>query len=77
MGSLLGRAFFSAFMCHLENIWSENRPSQFKPAVYRRYVDDTFLVFCSTEHIEKLKKYLVSQHKNISFTSGAEVNGSL
>ena len=43
----------------------------------RRYVDDTFLLFCSAEHVEKLKKYLNKQHENNSFTSEVEQNGPL
>ena len=31
----------------------------------------------STEHVKKFKKYLNKQHKNISFTSEMEQNGSL
>ena len=40
-------------------------------------VDNTFLLFRSTEHVEKFKKYLNKQHKNIYFTSEMEQNGSL
>ena len=36
------------FMCHFENIWLENC---FKPIVYRRFVDDTILLFRSKEHV--------------------------
>lgn len=27
--------------------------TEFKPVVYRRFVDDTFLLFRSAEHVEK------------------------
>ena len=67
----------NVFMCHFENMWLENCPTQFKPVLYRIYVDNTFLLFRSTEHVEKLKKYLNRQHKNIAFTSEMEQNGSL
>ena len=40
-------------------------------------MDDTFLLFCSTEHVEKFKKYLNKQHKKTSFTSEMKQNGSL
>ena len=33
---------------------------------------NTFLFFHSTEHIEKFKRYLNKQHKNIAFTSEME-----
>ena len=45
MGSPLGPTLANVFMCHFENIWLENCPSHFKPIVYRRFVDDTFLLF--------------------------------
>ena len=53
MGSPLGIKLANIFMCHFENIWLENRPAQFKSAVCRRSVDDTFLLFPSSEGAEK------------------------
>ena len=77
MGSPFGPTLANVFMCHFENIWLENCPTQFKPVVYGRYMDNTFLLFCSTEHVEKLKKHLNKQNKNIAFTSEMEQNGPL
>ena len=45
MGSHLGPTLADVFMCHFENHWLENCPSHVKPIVYRRFVDDTFLLF--------------------------------
>ena len=45
--------------------------------VYKRFVDDTFLLFRSKDHIEKFRNYLNKQHKNIKFTSRIEENGFL
>ena len=77
MGSPLGPTLANVFMCHFENIWLENCPSHFKPIVYRRFVDDTFVLFRSKDHVEKFRNYLNKQHKNIKFTSEIEKNGSL
>ena len=77
MGSPVGRTLANVFMCHFENIWLENCPSHFKPIVYRRFVDDTFVLFRSKDHVEKFRNYLNKQHKNIKFTSEIEENGSL
>ena len=77
MGSPLGPTLANVFMCHFENIWLENCPSHFKPIVYRRFVDDTFVLFRSKDHVEKFRNYLNKQHKNIKFTSEIEDNGSL
>ena len=77
MGPPLGPTLANVFMCHFENIWLENCPAHFKPIVYRRFVDDTFLLFRTKDHVEKFKNYLNKQHKNIKFTSEIEENGSL
>ena len=45
--------------------------------VYGQLVDDTFLLFQTKDHVEKLKNYLNKQHKNIKFTLQIEENGSL
>ena len=45
MGSPLGPTFANVFMCFLEDKYLSECPSQFKPALYRRYVDDTFCLF--------------------------------
>ena len=44
-GSPLEPTLANVFMGHFENIWLENCPTRIKPLVYRRYVDDTFLLF--------------------------------
>ena len=64
-------------MCHFENIWLENCPAHFKPIVYKRFVDDTFVLFRTKDHVEKFKNYLNKQHKIIKCTSEIEENGSL
>ena len=64
--SPLGPTLANVFMCRFENSWLENCLVQFKPFVYRRYVDDTFLLFLSTEHVERLQRYLNKQHQNIA-----------
>ena len=77
MGSPLGPTLANVFMCHFENIWLENCPSYFKPIVYRRFVDDTFLLFRSKDHVEKFRNYPNKLHKNTKFTSKIEEKCSL
>ena len=77
MGSPLGPILVNVFMCHFENIWLENYPAHFKPIVSIIFVDDTFLLFRTKDHVEQSKNYLNKQHKNIKFTSKIEENGSL
>ena len=77
MGSPLGSTLANVFMCHFKNIWLENCPAHFRPIVYRRFADDTFLLFRKKNYVEKFKNYLNKQYKNIKFTSKIEENGSL
>ena len=60
------------FFALIEKIWLNERPSQIKPIVYRRYVDDTFVPFKSKEHLKRFVNYMNSKHKNIKFTFRTE-----
>ena len=77
MGSPLGPTLANVFMCHMEKKWLQACPSHFKPILYRRYVDDTFLLFTEESHIDLFLQFLNSQHRNISFTCDKEVNNVL
>ena len=77
MGSPLGPLFANVFMSFHEQIWLQNCPSSFKPVLYRRYVDDCFLLFRSLNHVPLFLKYLNQQHPNITFTSEVERDGKL
>ena len=77
MGSPLGPTLANVFLCYHEKIWLQNCPSEFKPVIYGRYVDDAFLLFRSKHHIEKFQNYLNHQHKNIRFTSEIENQNSI
>ena len=45
MGSPLQLTLANVFLCYHEKMWLQNCPSEFKFVIYRRYVDDTFLLF--------------------------------
>ena len=77
MGSPLGPTLANVFLSYHEKIQLQNCPSEFKPVIYRTYVDDTFLLFRSKYHIEKFRKYLNCQHKNIRFTSETKNENSI
>ena len=77
MGSPLGPTFANIFLCVHEILWLEKCPPEFRPVIYKRYVDDTFLLFQNINQIEKFKYYLNLQHANIKFTSETEMNNSL
>ena len=77
MGWPLGSTLANAFLCYHEKIWLQNCLSEFKPIIYRRYVDDTFLLLRLKNHIEKFRNYLNRQHKNIKFTFETEKENSI
>ena len=77
MGSPLSAPLANLFLCHHEVKWLDDCPSDFKPLFYRRYVDDTFLVFNEKEHIDRFCDYLNSKHGNIKFTKEYESQNKL
>ena len=58
MGSSLGPSMANIFLCHYETIWLENCPSEFKPIFYRRYIDDTVILFKDPTHAKKFEEYI-------------------
>ena len=58
----------NAFLCYYENIWLNECPLAFKPLYYRRYVDDTFVIFKQQSHVTQFLDYLNTRHRNINFT---------
>jgi len=77
MGSPLGLAYANAFLCHHEEEWLNNCPPDFKPIVYKRYVDDCFLIFENERQSLQFLNYLNGKHSNIVFTSEGQLNNSL
>lgn len=77
MGSSLGPNVANIFLCYHETNWLDNCPLAFKPVLYRRYLDDTFLLFKKREHISPFLNYLNAQHNNIKFTHEVELNSQI
>ena len=77
MGLPLGPTFANIFMCFHETNWLRDCPSSFKPIFYRRYIDDTFLLFKSETHVKPFLDFLNSKHPNIRFTYETETNNTL
>ncbi|XP_069982179.1 uncharacterized protein [Penaeus vannamei] len=69
MGSSLGPCHVNTFFCHHAQAWMNDCPANFKPILYRRYMDDTSLLFDDPSHINPFLSYLNSQHPIIKFTS--------
>ena len=76
MGSPLGPTLANSFLCYYEEEWLDSFPIQFKYKKYKRYVDDTFVLFLSTEHLQLFVDYMKKQHKCIKYTSEAEHDNS-
>ena len=72
MGLHLGPKLANAFLRHYGKIWLNECPSEFKPVVYRRYVDNIFVLFKSKGHLKIFVNYMNSKHKNIKFTFETE-----
>ena len=77
MGTPIGPTYANIFMSHHESIWLDNCPPSFKPLAYRRYVDDTFLIFHSENQVHQFLNYLNNKHPKIQFTCEIEENGEL
>ena len=74
MRSPLGPALVNVFLCHFEEQGMCDCPIDYKPISYRRYVDDTFLLFSSELHVTKFLNYMNSKHWNIKFTVERDKN---
>ena len=77
MGSPLGPSLANSFMCSLEQRYLSSCPSQFKPILYRRYVDDTVCLFKDRNDIDLFLNYINNIHSNSQFTVEVENCSSL
>ena len=55
MGQPLGPTFANIFMCFHEEMWLEQCPDDFRPVFYKRYIDDTFILFKDKLHFPLFK----------------------
>ena len=77
MGSLISRTFANLFLGYHEKQWLQECPTNFKPVFYKRYVDDTFIVFKKSNHARHFLNYLNTKYNNIKFTMESENNSTL
>ena len=68
MGLPLSGCLSNIFLCYHESIWLENCPIEFKPLFYKRYLDNTFILFNDASHAPLFLEYMNSKHPNIDFT---------
>jgi len=73
MGSPLGPIMANIFMTDFERKWITNLANSIAaPICWRRYVDDTFTLFNSTNDAVSFLNYLNDKHPNIKFTHELE-----
>ena len=77
MGGCLSPSLADIFLAYHEKIWLDQCPSDFKPLLYRRYVDDTCVIFKSADHVLPFLNYLNSRHRAIEFTYETEKDNSI
>ena len=77
MGSPLSATLANVFLCYHERRWIDNCPVNFKPQFYRRYMDDTFIVFDNCDQANNFLTYMNSRHPNIRFTIEIEKENKL
>ena len=77
MGSPLGPRLTNVFVCHFEEQWMSDCPIDYKPISYRRYFEDTFLLFSPELQVTKFFNLINSKLRNIKFTVEQEENISL
>ena len=77
MGGCISPTMANVFLCFHESNWLNNCPPEFKPILYKRYVDDCFLLFRQKSHINLFHQYINQQHNRIQFTCEIENSNSL
>ena len=77
MGLPLGPTFANIFLCFNEKKWLDGCPNSFKPIFYRRYIDDTFILFRDPTHVTEFFNYIDSRHPNIRFSYTTEINSEI
>ena len=74
IGSPLGPILANVFLCHSEKQWLSECPPDILPKVFKRYVDDIFVMFLCQSHLKDFVNYMNTKHPNIKFTSECEEN---
>ena len=77
MGGPASGQLANVFLCHHETNWLDQCPLKFRPVLYKRFADDTFLLFRDKSHIAPFVDYLNKQHPAMRFTSETEQNNTL
>ena len=74
MGSPLSLTFANAFLCHFEKQWLSEYSPVISPKVFKRYVDEIFVMFLCQSHLKDFVNYMNIKLPNIKFTSEFKEN---
>jgi hypothetical protein len=77
MGSPLSPIIANIFLNDFEKVHLQNCPIDLRPTFYRRYLDDTFILFKSNEQAENFFNFFNSRHNQIKFTKEDETDNKL
>ena len=77
MGSPLGPVLANIFMSHLEDKMFDQCSPECRPIYYRRYVNDTFILFRNKFAAEQFLEFANNIHNNIDFTIEYENDDNL
>ena len=66
MGSPLGLTLANAF-CVIMKRNGYSCPTEFKPKLYKRHIDDIFVMFQSRDHVKKFVDCMNTNQPNIRF----------
>ena len=68
MGSPLEPILENAFLCHSEKQQLSEYAPVILPKVYKKYVDDIFVMFLCQSQLKDFLNYMNNTHPNIKFT---------
>ena len=74
--SFLGLIFANTLLCHYQIAWLDNCPIDFKPIIYKRYFDESFIYFLSKKHLRPFADYLNTKHKCLKLIFDEEKDNS-
>ena len=73
----LGPSLATASLAYHEQNRLDKYPLEYRPLYYRRYVDDIFVPFKSSDHLKRFQNYLNSCHVNMPFVIEIEQNNKI
>ena len=77
MGAPSSPTVANIFLNYLQTKYLAECPDNFKPQFYRRYLDDTFLIFNNEQQAKQFFNFINSKNSNIKFTFEGEIDGTL